>query len=227
MRDELDLDRLAQIPDPFAETVGPAPPMTAPAGTAAPTRAEVGRRRLIAAAAAVLYEIAWVAVVERRHDLASLPASTLGLGLLVPLGAAVVAFGAVSGKGRLGLGAPVLRLAFLAALAPVLFAVATVATSPRDDDGPFWGLAGRCMAVTAVLMVPPLVLAVLAFRRAFVTASVWRTGALGVACGGLAAATMSLVCWHSGALHVVVGHGAMMVAGGALGALLGRSITRA
>jgi hypothetical protein len=38
---------------------------------------------------------------------------------------------------------------------------------------------------------------------------------------------MSLACWHDGALHIVVGHGTMMMVGGAAGALLGRRITRA
>jgi hypothetical protein len=37
---------------------------------------------------------------------------------------------------------------------------------------------------------------------------------------------MSLACWHVGALHVIFGHGAMMVVGGVAGALLGRQVTR-
>jgi hypothetical protein len=227
MTDELDLERLEGIPDPFADA-GSSASAGAPAlpATASPTRADVRRRRVAAAVAAALYEVAWVALVEHRHDLGSLPAWSLVLGLAVPLGAAALALGAASGSGRLGLGAPARWLALLCVAAPVLFAVVTLVTSPHDEDGPFWSLAGRCMAVTALLTAPPVALAVVAFRRAFVAASAWRTAALGIACGALAAATMSLVCWHAGGLHIVVGHGALMVVAGAVGALLGRSVTR-
>jgi hypothetical protein len=110
---------------------------------------------------------------------------------------------------------------------PVLFAVATLMASPLDaGEGHFWNLAARCMGVTALLTVGPLVLGVVVFRHAFAAASAWRTAALGVACGAMTAATMSVACWHVGALHVIVGHGAMMVVGGVAGALLGRQVTR-
>ena len=65
------------------------------------------------------------------------------------------------------------------------------------------------------------------FRHAFVAASAWRSAALGVACGALGASTMTLACSHGEALHVIVAHGSMMVIGGGLGALLGRTIARA
>jgi hypothetical protein len=67
-------------------------------------------------------------------------------------------------------------------------------------------------------------MAAFAFRRAFVAASTLRSAVLGVACGALAASTMSIVCPHEGALHVLLGHGTMMVVGGILGALVGRHI---
>jgi len=54
-----------------------------------------------------------------------------------------------------------------------------------------------------------------------------RRAALGVACGGLAAASMSLCCFHREMLHVLIGHGSMMLVGGVAGALLGRRFTRA
>jgi len=227
MSDDFDLQDLRRIPDPFA---GPAlpPPMEMPPGAPSPSRAALARRRALAAAGVVSYEVGWVVLVERRRDLGSLPVSTLALGLLIPLAAAIFAFVAVSGKGRIGLGMSASWLAALCALPPVLFVVATFATHPPDGDrGHFWDLAVRCIGVTAPLTAGPLALGAWLFRHAFAAASTWRTAALGVACGALAAATMSLACWHSGALHVVVGHGTMILIGGAAGALVGRRITRA
>jgi len=83
------------------------------------------------------------------------------------------------------------------------------------------------MAKTMILTVGPLVLGAWAYRRAFVTASRWRTAALGVACGGLSTATICLACPDQTALHVIVGHGTAMIVGGLAGALLGSRLTRA
>ena len=227
MSDDLDLQRLAEIPDPFAgRSRRPLPPEVPPPG-ASPTRRDVRRKRAIAAAAAVAYEVGWVLVVERRRDLGQLPAWAIALGLVIPLAAAGLALLAVTSAGRRGLGAPASWLAGLTLMPPVLFAAATVATNPLDvGEGHFWNLAVRCMGVTALLTAGPLAMGALVFRHAFAAASVWRTAALGVACGALAAATMSLACGHGGALHAIVGHGTLMLVGGVVGALLGRRITR-
>jgi hypothetical protein len=226
MNDDLDLSRLRQIPDPFAAP-SDAPPMRAPEWPS-PTRQRVRRDRGIAAVAVVLYEVGWVAFVERRADLASLPPWVIAAGLLVPLVATALAFGAVVARGRRGLGVSTAWLAALSALPPLLFAVVTLAVNPPDPEGePFWNLVARCIGVSSVLVAIPLALGAMVFRHAFPGASMWRTAALGVACGGLGAATMSLVCRHGGAFHVVLGHGAMMIVGGAVGALLGRRMTRA
>ena len=226
MSDDLDLERMSEIPDPFRQPLGQASQGVQPAG-ASPTRRQVRRNRAIAAAAAVAYEVGWVLVVERRRDLGQLPAWTIALGLVIPLAAAALALVAVNGSGRRGLGAPAFWLAGLTLMPPVLFAVATLVTGPLDaGEGHFWNLAVRCMGVTALLTAGPLALGAAVFRHAFAAASVWRTAALGVACGATAAATMSLACWHIGALHAIVGHGAMMLVGGVAGALLGRQVTR-
>ena len=226
MSEDLDLHRLTEIPDPFGPSRGPAS-KDAPRPGASPTRREVRRRRAIAAAAAVAYEAGWVLVVERRRDLGQLPAWTIALGLVIPLAAAALALAAVTRPGRRGLGEAASWTAGLTVTAPVLFTLATLTAWPLDaGEGHFWNLAVRCMGVTALLTAGPLVLGVVVFRHAFAAASVWRTAALGVACGATAAATMSLACWHGGALHAIVGHGAMMVVGGVAGALLGRQVTR-
>jgi len=227
MNDDLDLRRLAEIPDPFAGPRREPAPVKAPPSGASPTRGDVRKKRAIAAVAALAYEAGWVLVVERRRDLGQLPTWAIAIGLVVPLAAAALALVAVTGAGRRGLGAPASWLAGLTLMPPTLFAVATVLTNPLDTgEGHFWNLAVRCMGVTALLTAGPLALGALVFRPAFAAASVWRTAALGVACGALAAATMSLACWHGGALHLIVGHGTLMLVGGVAGALLGRRVTR-
>lgn len=227
MSDDLDLQRMTEIPDPFAGSSRRlAAAQVQPVG-ASPTRREVRRKRAIATAAVVAYEVSWVLVVERRRDLGQLPAWTIALGLVIPLAAAALALVAVTVAGRRGLGAPASWLAGLTLMPPALFAVATLVTGPLDaGQVHFWNLAVRCMGITAALTAGPLALGAVVFRNAFAAASVWRTAALGVACGAMAAATMSVACWHVGALHAIVGHGTMMLVGGIGGALLGRRVTR-
>src|SRR6202035_5117615 len=129
MSDDLDLERMTEIPDPFRPSQGQASERVQPAG-ASPTRRQVRRNRVIAAAAALAYEVGWVLVVERRRDLGQLPAWTIALGLVIPLAAAALALVAVTGPGRRGLGAPASWLAGLTLLPPALFAVATLVTEP-------------------------------------------------------------------------------------------------
>lgn len=229
MRDDLNLDRLADIPDPFerhAMATLPPPPRL----TASPTRSRVRALRAIAAAGALAYQLAWLALVGTRLDFASMPPSAVALALVVPLGASAVALLAIVGGGTSGLGEWANRPAALVIAPPVIFAGLTVVVANVAASGsqPFADShVLRCLVQTAVLTVGPLALGAWALRRAFAAASEWRAAALGVACGALAAATMSLACARTGALHVVLGHGTAMIAGGLIGALLGRRITRA
>jgi hypothetical protein len=225
---ELDLERLREIPDPYAGAPArPQPPLHMPE-TPSATRATYRRNRMLALLGVALYEAGWLVVVERRADLGALSGRAIAVGLAIPLVAAAIALLPVRTRGRRGLGAPVTTLVALAVLAPLVFGVATLASSPPDPPGDaFWNLALRCMAVSALLTAGPLVLASVAFRHAFAAAPEWRTVGLGVACGAVGAATMSLACIHSGALHVVVGHGATMLLGGVLGGLIGARLTRA
>jgi hypothetical protein len=54
----------------------------------------------------------------------------------------------------------------------------------------------------------------------------WRTVALGVACGAFAAAAMRSVCLNDNPWHVLAGHGAGILLGALIGASLSR-VTRA
>ena len=226
---DLDLRRMADIPDPFAIAAqGAPPPLAGKALDRSPSRAHVRGLRAAAVAIALLAEVAWLGLVEHRPDLTSVSPSVLVLGVGIPLVAAALALAAATRRGALGLGESTSRLVTLVGLSVAVFAAGTVFAAPRGSVGEadFWGHTLRCMGVTAVLASAPLALGVWSFRHAFVGAPVWRSAALGVAAGALAAATMTLACSTDGALHVLVGHGAMMLVGGAVGATLGRA-TRA
>jgi hypothetical protein len=66
-----------------------------------------------------------------------------------------------------------------------------------------------------------------ALRHAFAAAARWRFAAAGVACGALAATTMSVVCANGNAAHVLLGHGTFMLVAGLAGWLVGERVTGA
>jgi len=224
---------LAQVPDPFSHGRDAATPLPAPPilpSVAAPTRVQHRARLLAALGAAILVQAVWIAMAKHRIALDAITLQHLLFGLGVPLVAAGLAWWAATTRGRAGLGAPAAWLATGIALSPLLFALSTLASAPPDLDATTWAFldrAARCVAASAALCAVSLGLLAYAFRHAFAAASTWRTAALGVACGALAAATMSLACFHREAMHVVIGHGSMMLVGGLVGALLGRRFTRA
>jgi hypothetical protein len=177
--------------------------------------------------AAVLVDAAWLVFRETRPDLRSLPGSEIALGLAIPLVTVVVALAAASRPGARGLGLPAARVGALGVGALVLFAVATLVAAPAGPPDPaFWVHAAGCAIVTTILTAGPLALGLWAYRHAFAGASTWRTAAIGIACGGLAAATMSLACPISSASHVILGHGAIMLVAALTGALLAPAIAR-
>jgi hypothetical protein len=228
MNDDRDMNRLLEIGDPFADDATvPLRPMPSKLPATSPTRGHVQTVRTVAFVAAMLYDAAWLALRETRPDLPSLPPSAIALGLGIPLAASAIALGAATRRGRRGLGLPAAHIAALAIVAPALFVVATLLVAPAGDgDDLFWHRAARCMAAAAILALGPLGLGLWAFRRAFVAAPAWRTAAMGIACGALAAATLSLHCPVSSAWHVVVGHGTVMLVAGLAGAWLGRTFAR-
>ena len=224
MNDEFDLDRLGDVPDPLAGLGDlPPPPRPAVALAASPTRSRVAALRATALGAALLYELAWIGLMNGREDLHTMPLSTLFIEVAIPAAAALVALAAAAASGKEGLGEPKGRLVTLALLAPLVFVAGTVVASPRDvDPDAFWPHALRCFVWTSLYAAGPIALAVWAFRRSFVTAPAWRTSALGMACGAAGAATMSFVCATGSPLHVIVGHGGILFVAAAAGALFGR-----
>jgi hypothetical protein len=230
MKSDFDFQRFVDIPDPFAEPADAiAPPARElPAGYG-PTRSDVRAARMAALGGAFAYEVLGLILLRTRPDLASMPVWSLALGLMIPAAAAGIALGAATRTGDEGLGEPVRRLAALAIGTPVLFAAATLLVAPNSlasytHDDAFWQQARSCIVTSAMLGAGPLLLGAWAVRRAFVAAARWRAAALGVACGALAAAMLSLVCPNGNAFHVLVGHGTMMIVMGLAGAIVGRWI---
>ena len=225
-----EFDDLFSIPDPAGKSRFHPPPLAkANPVASSPSREDRQRKIILVLAGILLYQATWLVVVEHRADLEVLTAREIALGLGVPLVAMALALfsGLRSGRSGLGLRSRLVALAIVGA--PFIFAFLGVATAPKMTDplAPFWDRAIRCVAVCAALTVPSLSLLMWSLRRSFVTNAGPRTAALGVACGALAAGTMSLACAHSEALHVVVAHGAMIVVGGAIGGLFAHSVTRA
>jgi hypothetical protein len=229
MNDEFDVQRFAEVPDPFVATDTPALRQVDPKGMPqSPTRARAYALRVVAAVSAISIDVAWVTFVSRRADLGSLSASQLAIGLAIPFGSMALALGALGRSGLHGLGERKTRLVTFVIASPALFGAATWLSAPADArGGRFWHHAVGCLLVTAILAGVPLAIGAYAFRRAFVASAAWRMGALGVASGAAAAATMSLACPISSAGHVLVGHGVMMLLASAVGAWLGERVGRA
>jgi hypothetical protein len=227
MHDDFDIERLADIPDPFASAA--AEPVRRLRSSQKPvfaTRQRVKTERIVAAVGAIVYEVGWLAIVGLRPDLHSVSVSAIANGLFIPLLAVALAWTVVTRRWIRVLGNtwPIVWVAG----PPLLFGLLTLALNPWAPKGtPFWAGALNCMARTMFFTIGPLLLGAWVYRWAFATASRWRTAALGVACGGLSTATICLACPNQTALHVVVGHGTAMVVGGLAGGLVGYRLTRA
>ena len=224
MNEDFDLERLADIPDPLSELgLAPLPPRLAQRTARPATRDHVARTRAIALIGAVACQAIWLAVFNKRGNLASVPRATLFAEIGIPLAAGLVALGAAVAPGDHGLGESKDRLIPAVLFAPVLFAVAVWWERVTDvDPESFAWHAARCFLVTSIFAFVPAALAAWSFRRAFATAPGWRSAALGMACAGLGASTMGLVCSTGTVTHVIAGHVSVMLVAGFAGALLGR-----
>jgi hypothetical protein len=228
MKPPFDPDSLGDVPDPAAELAPlPPPPRRFQPVPRAPTRADRATTRARALAGALVYSGVLLVLFNKRADLHAVPGRTLLLELAIPLGAGLLAFAAATAPGRAGVGWPKTRLVAVALCAPALFALGSWLAGPRDfDPEPFVGHGIRCLVVTGLFTLGPLLFAAWAFRGAFVVSAGWRAAALGVACAALGATAMSLICSVGTPAHVIVGHGGFMVIAGVAGAAFGRRIAR-
>ena len=228
MTDDLDLGQFESIGDPFAGAAGtpvePLRPATAAAlARPSPARGRVRAVRVAAVGCAVLLEAGWVALHGLRRDMPVQPGGAIAIELAIPLIAAGLALGAATARGARGLGLTATRIVAAALGVPAFFALATVLTAAPDvDDGHFWSHTLLCMCASFVLAAVPFALIVGAFRRSFVAAAGWRTATLGVAAGGIAAATLSVTCTVGTMGHIVLGHGIVFL----MAALAGGAVAR-
>ena len=223
------LRELDDLPDPFErELEGALPDIDVRKLPASPTRAEVRRKRAVAVVAALVYEAALLAMMGLRPDLATAPRAALALGFLAPVAALALAVASSARSRGRGLGEPPVRIASAMVGAIVLFAVAAV-LGPHDSSASdaTTGATLACAMGVMMLAFAPLVLVAVAFRRAFTASAPWRTAALGVACGALAAAAIHLRCAIDDPIHVIVGHGAAIALGAIAGAFVLSRFTRA
>jgi hypothetical protein len=229
MKSDLDLDLIADFPDPLAGIDNVAlPPRPAAPLVSPPTRSRVAAVRAWTLCAALIYELIWLAIFNKRGDLSALPGKALFGEMAIPLTAAGLALAVATSRGERGMGIAKGRLAALVLLSPAVFVAATLFAGPADPDAEsFWRHALRCFLVTGLLALGPLTLAAWAFRRAFVAAPAWRMAALAIACSAMGAASMSLLCSVGSPAHVLVGHGGVMLVAGLGGALLGRTLGEA
>ena len=233
MKSDFDWQQLGEIPDPFAAAPatpvpdGPSGELRAAVGRPSPTRERLRSLRVAALVFALGYEVVAVLAYKLRPDVASRPVWQLALGLLVPAVAASLALGAAVGRGPHGLGESPQRLRTVTLGAPALFAAAMWIALPHSGDSAFWSHALNCMITTAVVGAAPVVFAAWVMRRSVVAAAAWRSAAMGVAVGALAATAISLVCANEDATHVLVAHGTAMLVLGVLGAAAGSRFARA
>ena len=146
--------QLLDIPDPLASSQHAPPPMPLLPAVKSATRAERKRSLTFVIAAAVVYQIAWLAFVEHRADLSRSSPTLLALGVIVPLVLAFAALSAAVGRGPRGLGVSVVALRTAILATPVsLSALASlvIASQITDETDRFLDRAIRCIAVTCAL----------------------------------------------------------------------------
>lgn len=215
-RDPLDDD----LPDPFADELArPLPPLPALARDPAPTRASVVRARWLAAALALAYQVAALVMLGARRDLDTAPRAALAVLVVSPLVAAGVSLRAAA-RERAGATAPVPVLSAVA-VAGAVFAMGAVAAE-LSSHAPHAPSVWPCVLATLALAAGPLAIGAFTFRGAFASGAPWRMAAVGVAAGALAASTLALECGAGGLGHLLVGHGAGMLAGGLAGLVVAR-----
>jgi hypothetical protein len=223
------LPALDGIPDPLAEAAPPLPPL--PPVRALPrsrTRAELRRARLVALVVSAGWIGGQLAALGLRGDLARVPAGYLGALVVAPIVAGALCLLAGVSAGRLGVGQRAGLLAALALLTPLAFVLGALLgpTPYADAEVGSFGDGVACFHIALAWTVLPLVLAGFALRATFVGSSMWRSVAVGVAAGLVAAAALTLHCSVAGAFHVGLGHGGAILASALVGAFVLSRVTR-
>jgi hypothetical protein len=220
---DFDLEKLNEIPDPYESVAASCPPPKLAAGGPTHGRLERRRRGLVLLVCGALG--AWIVRVGVAPR-PLMPAWFVALALVLPTVVAVLAYLGATRPGRLGLGWPVRSLAAALAAAIVLFAVSALA-APAPALRLFTLQSTLACALTAtVLGALPFAAGFFVFRRTLAGSAWLRMTLFGVGCGLVGAVLVRLHCPNDSIPHVLVGHGAALLAYGLLGARVGRGSVR-
>jgi hypothetical protein len=232
---ERELTSFDDVPDPLARSSHPEADarrsvLRLPRLEAAPERATVRRRRLVALAASAAWIGAHLFIYGVREDLAELPALYLSAQVLLPFVVGTISLFVAFASGRLGLGAKIGFVSALAILGPATFALIALGAPPPhlvpDEAGSLLGIF-VCFDITVAWAAIPLLAAALTLRGAFPTASRWRSALVGAGAGLFAGATMNLHCSNIAPVHVLLGHGLPVAIAALVGALVLAALARA
>lgn len=212
--------QFGDIPDPVRAHAPRPPPEPPPAPIeASPTRAESGRRRLVAIGVSLVWVLGFVvAVLGLRPDLvsATVIVQLTAWSLALPLGLFVALRPRSSGFPP---GVVALRATLLGILA--LFVGLAILPIAGLEASPTFATIGVCLSFAMLLALPPLVGAALVLRSAFVNAPALRGALVGAVCGLAGSIGIHSHCPVVTASHVLLAHGLPLVLFAALGALFG------
>lgn len=222
-------EELDAIPDPFEEELlAPVPSIDVSALGTSPTRSHASSLRAAAAVLSVLYELGLLLALGARWDLAELPLAYAVAGALFPLAIAIgfLVFGLGTAESLWTKGRAIALVVLLAAatfIAGTVLAERVLGTARVVT----WRWPLKCFGLSAAFAIGPLILALIAFRHAFVARSAGRGAVLGAAAGAVAAAALSLHCPNILLVHILVGHGLPILAAAGILSLLARRFWRA
>lgn len=185
----------------------------------APTRADLGRRRLVAAGGS----LAWIAVLALAMHAHVPPAS--GVMLLAVWLAAAFVVSRLSFGGRWSWGAPreLMRMAPIA-ISFVVVVGAVVIGLTWGHDAPREGHHVQCLTASAAMGVVPLALTFWVERGRDPIAPASTGAALGALAGAWSGVFMSFVCGRSEVGHTIVSHVAALVILSVVSAVIGRRL---
>jgi hypothetical protein len=215
-----------EIPDPVAGQ-----PATTPAipifASRAPIRRAVALRRAFVALGAALLAAAVLLLVGVRGSPRAHVGEMVAQPMLLGAFGMMAVFGA-AGRGRWGVGLRLRWSILLAAGIPAGFVLFVWAFFPGAQPGeavlgPFRSLVA-CFGTALTIVVPSAAGAAWGLRHSFLSGAAWRGGAVGAACGLLAALVLALHCGISLSGHVVLAHGLPIAIAALLGAfVIGKS----
>jgi hypothetical protein len=170
-----------------------------------------------------LWLVAHLSVYGLRGDLQHLPPPYLALQVGLPALLGALSLWLALAPGRLGLGLRVPVLAALAVLGPLSFWLLAAGVPAPYAESPlanFWLSSLLCLDLTLAWAAAPLLLAALVLRRAFPSAALWRSALVGAAVGLSCGAAINLHCPSVNQAHLLAGHGVPIALATLLGGLV-------